>query len=187
LTTGSITKLCVAGVLWSALVMSSQAAEPDGGSVDRPVPTATKAQIEALENYSVVSLKRVHFSTGDSTPSSSAAATLDQITNTLSERSASIIELRGYADGSASPAANIALSLERANVIARILMKRGVARERILILGLGEVDPTGPRGRAEHQRVDLRVFAPPTAETSVRRESVVGWLIQDTWGGKIEP
>jgi outer membrane protein OmpA-like peptidoglycan-associated protein len=177
----------MAGVLLSALAIPSHAAEPDGASVERPVPTATKAQLEALENYSMVSLKRLYFSSGDSTASSSAAATLDQITNTLSEHSASIVELRGYADGSASPAANIALSLDRANVIARILMKRGVPRERILILGLGEVDRTGPDGRAEHQRVDLRVFAPPTAETSVRRESVVGWLIHDTWGGKIEP
>jgi len=177
----------VAGVLLIASFVPSQAGPADGARVDRQTATATAAQIDALESYSVVSLKRVHFSAGHSNVSRSEQATLAQIPSTLSEHSASVIELRGYADGAATPAANIALSIERAMVIARFLRARGVARERILIVGLGEVDPTGPPFRAEHQRVDIRVLTPPAAVTSARRESISRWFIEDNWGGKIEP
>jgi outer membrane protein OmpA-like peptidoglycan-associated protein len=171
LTTRIISKLFVAGVL---LCASSQAAEPEGTAVARQAIPATVAQIEALENHSLVSLNRVHFSAGHSNPTRNEQAMLDQSAKTLSKSTNSVIELRGYADGAASPAENIALSVERANAIARFLIERHVAQERILILGLGEVDPTGPTGRADNQRVDIRVFAPPTAETSVRRESIGG-------------
>jgi len=143
-------------------------------------------QPAALENYDLVSLKRVRFSAGHTDLIRGERVVLDQIAQTLSKRHGSIIELRGYADAAASPAANNALSLERANRIARLLTTRGVAAERILILGLGEVDPSGPPRRAEHQRVDVRVFVPSTA-ISVRHESAIQSFIQDTWGGKIEP
>jgi outer membrane protein OmpA-like peptidoglycan-associated protein len=187
-TMGSITKLCVAAVLLSASVVPSQAASPkDGATVDRQPAIATVAQIDALEKYSVASLKRVHFSAGHSNLSRREQAMLAQIPSTLYEHNASVIELRGYADGAATPAANMALSIERAMAIARFLNARGVARGRILILGLGEVDPAGPPLRAEHQRVDVRVLTPPTAEASLRHASVTRAFIQDTWGGKMEP
>jgi outer membrane protein OmpA-like peptidoglycan-associated protein len=183
----SITKLCVVGVLLTSCVLPSLAAEAESVIVHPQVYSATAAQIEALENFRLVSLKRVHFSAGQSDPNRSQKATLEQIAKTLSERTATIIELRGYSDGASSPEANIALSVERAIAIARFLAKHHVARERILILGLGEVDPTSPVHRADCQRVDARVFVPPTSETSVRHESGLESFIQYTWGGKIEP
>jgi outer membrane protein OmpA-like peptidoglycan-associated protein len=151
------------------------------------VSNAIAAPVEALENYNLVSLTRVHFFDGRSNPSHSEKATLDQIANLALQRPGTIIELRGYADVASSPAANVALSVERANTIARFLTDRRVPSERIVLLGLGEVDPTGPPRCAEHQRVDVRVFTPLPAEISVRHESVVGSFIQDTWGGTIEP
>jgi hypothetical protein len=69
-------------------------------------------------------------------------------------------------------------------VIARLLIAGGIGKERILIMGLGEVDPAGPARRAEHQRVDVRVFVPPTVKTSLLHESVPGPVIQDLGGGK---
>jgi outer membrane protein OmpA-like peptidoglycan-associated protein len=184
LTTSSIAKLCVAGVLLTVSVLPSQAVEPEGVTLHGQVSNAVATQVEVLENYGLVSLNRVHFSADHSNPSHSEKATLDQIANLALERSGTIIELRGYADGASSSAANIALSVERADKIARFLTERRVPRERILVLGLGEVDPMGTPRRAEHQRVDVRVFAPPSAEPKVRHESVVGSFIQDTWGGK---
>ena len=182
-----IRKLCWVGVLSTASVLPSLAAEPEGVAVHRPAPDPTTAQIEALENYSAVSLKRVHFSADQFDLTRSEKARLGQVAKTLSEHPATIIELRGYADGATSRDANIALSLERANAVARFLLERHVAQERILILGLGEVDPAGLSRRADNQRVDVRVFAPPTAETRVRHESVEESFIKYTWGGRIEP
>ena len=181
MTANSITKLCVAGVLLST---SSHAAGPEGAATaNRRLAPATAAQIEALENYSLVSLKRIQFSAGHSNPTLTEKATLDQIAKAVAVPNA-VIELRGYADGAATPAANIALSMERANTIARLLTALGVARGRILILGLGEADSTGPPRLAEHQRVDVRVFVPSTAGISARHDSAAGSFIQDTWGGK---
>ncbi len=187
LTTSSITKLGVVGVLLMVSVRPSQAVEPVDITVHGHVPDAIAAPVEALEHSNLVSLKRVHFFDGRSNPTRSEKAMLDQIANLALQHPATIIELRGYADGASSPAANVALSVERANTIARFLAERRVSSQRIVLLGMGEVDPTGPPRRAEHQRVDVRVFAPPLAETSERHESIVGSFIQDTWGGKIEP
>jgi hypothetical protein len=93
MTAGNITKVCVAGVLFGA---SSQAAAPDGAVVVRQPSIATATQIEALESYNILSLKRVYFSAGHSRLSRSERATLEQIASAVSG-SVSIIELRGYA------------------------------------------------------------------------------------------
>jgi outer membrane protein OmpA-like peptidoglycan-associated protein len=181
---GVITKLCVVGVLLASSVLPGRAAEAEGVAMHRPVDNATAAQIEALEDYRLVSLKRVHFSASQSDLNRNEKAALEQIAKTLSERTTTIIELRGYSDGASSPA-NIALSVARTVAIARFLAEHHVARERILILGLGELDPTSTLHRADWQRVDARVFAPATSDTSVH-ESVIESLIQYTWGRGIE-
>jgi hypothetical protein len=72
-----------------------------------------------------------------------------------------VLEVRGYADG-ASVAQNLAASAKRAMAVARFLTDQGVPPEQILILGLGEVDPTGPALDPEHQRADIRIFEPFT-------------------------
>jgi outer membrane protein OmpA-like peptidoglycan-associated protein len=159
-----------------------QPGEPAGVALHPPQPAATAAQVDGLEKYSLLSLTRVHFPAGHSNPSRSERQMLSQMLKPLSERTATIIELRGYADGAASSAANIAVSLERARVIARFLTQRGVSRQRILVLGLGEVDPTGPPRRVEQQRVDLRVFAPPA--TGAQPRSATQSVIQDNWSGR---
>lgn len=179
--TGRLTKLFACGVLLIPFGVTAHAA--GRGSVP-PTVHIEPVQPAALENYDLVTLQRVHFSAGHSNPIRSERAVVDQITRALSKHPGAIIELRGYADGAASPAANNALSFERANMVAHLLTARGVAAKRILILGLGEVDPTGPPLRAEHQRVDVRVFTPSTAVISVPHRSAAGALIQDTWGGK---
>jgi outer membrane protein OmpA-like peptidoglycan-associated protein len=178
-------ELCLSGVLLSAMMATGSAAGRESVPAALRVLPAPSVKAEALENYQLVSLKRVHFSVGVSKPTPGDQAALDQVAQALSKRPASMIELRGYADGTASSARNVALSLERANAIARFLTARGVPKEHILILGLGEVDPTGPQGSAEHQRVDIRVFDPPT-KTSVLHEHATGSLIRDTWVGYTE-
>jgi outer membrane protein OmpA-like peptidoglycan-associated protein len=182
-----LARLCACGALLIPCVVTGHAAGRGSTPPTVRVQPVPSVQPAALENYDLVSLQRIRFSMGHSDLSRRERVVLDQIARTLSKRRGSIIELRGYADGAASRAGNNPLSLERANIIARLLTTRGVTAERILILGLGEVDPSGPPRRAEHQRVDVRVFVPPTAAISVRHESAIQSLIQDTWGGKIEP
>lgn len=115
---------------------------------------------DALEDYNLASLNRIYFAYGKSGASREEKIALGKVVNTMG--AGSIIELRGYADGAGSPEKNLALSTARAEAIAKLLIASGVPSERILVMGLGAVDPNGPALDPEHQRVDLRVFVAPT-------------------------
>jgi outer membrane protein OmpA-like peptidoglycan-associated protein len=176
-------ELWACGVLLSAFVATGSAAGRESVPAALRVLPAPFVKAEALESYELVSLKRIHFSAGAAKPTPGEQATLDGIAQSFSKRPTTIVELRGYADGAVSSARNAALSLERANAVARFLIAHGVPKEHILILGLGGIDPAGPEGRPEHQRVDIRVFALPASTRSALHNPVAGSLIRDTWVG----
>ena len=180
LTAHGMIKLCTVVVLTCGAAMAESPAAP--GSVPRTLRTAP--EIEALENYSLLTLTRIYFSTGHAGLSRAERASLGQVFKHLGEPGESVIELRGYADGAASTAADVALSLERARQVGRFLIAHGVAKQRILILGLGAIDPAGPPLRREHQRVDMRVFVPRASAAEAPRESASQLFIENTWGGK---
>ena len=171
-------KLWVLGVLVGTAI-TAVAAEPRSVTPTLRVPPET----DALETYNVSALTRIYFHTGSARIGHQGKAALDEAVRRVRERSDFVIELRGYADGGVSTVDNQSLSLDRTREVARFLSEHGVAKERILVLGLGEVDPAGPPLQREHQRVDMRVFV-PSAVTVARRESIVRTFIEETWGGK---
>jgi hypothetical protein len=102
------------------------------------------------------------------TPGGSVCDAFNRLANRLVQTRQAVIELRGYADGAGSTEQNVALSSERADVIQRLLIERGVAADRIVAFGLGAVDPAGPALNPDHQRVDIRVFLQATRDLSQR-------------------
>lgn len=112
-----------------------------------------------LESYRLVTLSSAHFVAGARELSAGEKVALEGLAKRFCHTDQTVVELRGYADGAGSVARDIALSTERARAVEKFLIERGVPAERIVLLGLGEVDPSGPALRAEHQRVDVRVFA----------------------------
>jgi outer membrane protein OmpA-like peptidoglycan-associated protein len=72
--------------------------------------------------------------------------------------SAKII-ITGHTDYIGSAAYNYNLGLQRAERIKRLLVKRGVAAERIIVLSKGEEQPVTsnktPKGRAKNRRVEI--------------------------------
>lgn len=122
---------------------------------------------EALENYTLASLNRIYFATGKCDLSRDEKTSLGNLVKRLGLTSQSVVELRGYADGAGSPQQNLALSMARAEAIARFLRKSGVPSPRVRVIGLGEIDPDGPALQPEHQRVDLRVFLEPAEDLGV--------------------
>jgi outer membrane protein OmpA-like peptidoglycan-associated protein len=139
------------------------AAEREGTAPVLHGSSAKSVEVRALENDTLVRLKRVHFAPGSIEVKLDDKGGLENLAISLKDSNESIIELRGYADGAGTSAENLALSLERSPVVARFLNDHGIPPQRILMLGLGEVDPTGPARNPEHQRVDVRVFEPTTA------------------------
>jgi outer membrane protein OmpA-like peptidoglycan-associated protein len=154
------------GVLAGLCVTSLLAGERETVALNLHGASATSASIEALESDRLVAVKSAHFDSGNTDLKLDEKAALDNFARRFCAAKESIIELRGYADGAGSAAQNLALSTERAQAIARFLGDRGVPQERILIIGLGEVDPTGHPRDPEHQRVDIRIFEHSTNDTT---------------------
>lgn len=172
-------KPCALGVLLTAAAVATAAGPESAPRTLHPTPDT-----EMLESYNLAALKRIYFLPGSSSLGPNEIAALDQVINHLPKTPGFVVELRGYADGTASTATNLTLSVERANEVARLLADHGVGRDRILILGLGEVDPAAQPLLLAHQRVDIRVFVPRAAMVTIQHESPSREFVQDTWGGK---
>lgn len=155
-----LSRLSAFAALVGLCLTGLQAAELENVSLVLHEPSDTSASIQALENDRMVALKSAHFGLGNADLKLDEIAALDNFVRRFCSASESIIELRGYAEGAGSAAQDLALSTERAKAVARFLTERGVPQKRILIVGLGEVDPESHRVNPEHQRVDIRIFDP---------------------------
>ena len=146
-------------------VAAAVAQDRDSG-VALSVRAPISARIALLENYDLLALRRVYFNSGAVRPKESQLASLGPVLTQAAHFSGSIIELRAYADRAASSAEDVKISEQRADAVARFLKSQGIASDRIVVVAVGEVDPTGPAFQAEHQRVDIRLFAPPRVDGS---------------------
>ena len=79
-------------------------------------------------------------------------------------------ELVGHSDDQGTPKANLRLSEQRADAARRMLLARGVARDRLEFSGRAHEEPLDAaptkEARAKNRRVELRV-APAAAEAGV--------------------
>src|SRR5262245_12934859 len=69
--------------------------------------------------------------------------------------------INGYTDNTGTEGINIPLSSQRAGTVADFLVAHGVAREHLVIKGLGSINPIAsndtPDGRAKNRRVEIVV------------------------------
>ena len=72
------------------------------------------------------------------------------------------LEIAGHTDDTGDAAYNRKLSLERAEVVKRALIKRGIAPQRLVTKGYGEDASVAPNvtraGRAKNRRVDFNIL-----------------------------
>lgn len=103
-----------------------------------------------------------------------AEAALDRLLADPALPEGAAFVLRGHSDSPGGDAANLATSRRRAAAVADYLAEKGVARDRITMVALGERRPVAPNahldgsddpeGRAKNRRVDVEVVLPePTA------------------------
>lgn len=78
------------------------------------------------------------------------------------------ISIEGHTDATGSDAYNERLSVRRGEAVFRYLVNRGVAPERMEVIGYGESRPVADnateQGRAQNRRVELHVISPTPAE-----------------------
>lgn len=71
------------------------------------------------------------------------------------------VTINGYTDNSGTEAIDIPLSSQRAGTVADFLVANGVARDHLVVNGLGSADPVASNdtaeGRAKNRRVEIVV------------------------------
>ena len=69
--------------------------------------------------------------------------------------------INGYTDNTGTEGINIPLSSQRGNTVADFLLAHGVARDHLVVRGLGSINPVAsndtPDGRAKNRRVEIVV------------------------------
>lgn len=130
-----------------------------------PEPTPTAAPAKPLE--AVISFAAA------SGLDDAARARLDALAESAEIKAGGAIILRGHTDSRGNDAGNRMVSKRRAQAVADYLVTRGVAADRMAVIGLGEDRPIAPNanpdgsddeaGRARNRRVELTIM-PPAAE-----------------------
>jgi len=86
---------------------------------------------------------------------------LTQVADKLKACSTAHATINGYTDNSGTEAINIPLSTQRAGTVADFLVAHGVARDQLIVRGLGSMNPVAgndtAEGRAKNRRVEIVV------------------------------
>jgi len=103
----------------------------------------------------------LNFDSGNVVVTPESTATLDAIATTLNAYPNVAVRLEGHTDNVGAHAANVSLSLARADAVKRMLAERGVDAARITTAGLGPDHPITSndteQGRAQNRRLELTV------------------------------
>jgi peptidoglycan-binding protein ArfA len=86
---------------------------------------------------------------------------LTQVADKLKACPNAHVTVNGYTDSTGTENTNIPLSSQRANAVADFLVAHGVARDHLVVKGLGSINPIAsndtPDGRARNRRVEIVV------------------------------
>lgn len=121
------------------------------------------------EPMSILVLGEGSFSPGQVTPGANMQAAIDKIIPLIKARPLDNVVVEGHADkgirDGVSPAQaskwNKIVSLRRASAVAKLLERKGVASDRIIVNGLGDAVPLvsnhSREGRAKNRRVEIKL------------------------------
>ena len=82
---------------------------------------------------------------------------LDKLVKTMKLNPKMKIEIIGYTDNNGDPRRNEDLSYFRANVVSNYLFNKGVAANRIKVIGMGQEEPIAPNDTEENRIKNRRV------------------------------
>jgi len=109
-------------------------------------------------------LRGVNFDFNKSDIRPDSRPVLDEAAEILRANPSVRISIEGHTDAIGSDAYNEQLSVRRAEAVFRYLVNRGVAPERLEVVGYGESRPIADNateeGRAQNRRVELHILSP---------------------------
>jgi outer membrane protein OmpA-like peptidoglycan-associated protein len=124
-----------------------------------PPPAAMAA---ALESEGVYAFRAVHFATGKAELPPAAYTELQELAQWLRDRPQQRVEIAGHTDNVGQPAANQALSEQRAKAVFDYLRQQGIPAHRLSYRGYGDAQPVAdnaqPSGRQMNRRVECRLL-----------------------------
>lgn len=106
----------------------------------------------------VVQLDNIYYDSESYKIRGEAVRELDKLVQTMQKNPNMIIEIRSHTDTRGNAQDNLALSQLRANEVVSLLAKKGIVRNRMRAVGMGEKEPVNGCGdgvqctEAEHQR-----------------------------------
>jgi len=142
-------------------------ADADGDSVADAsdlcpsTPSGTEVNEFGCEPTQNITLDGVNFATGSAHLTEDSFPILSATAITLNKNPALKIEISGYTDNQGGKAINKQLSQRRANSVMIQLIRNGVAANRLIAKGYGELNPISTNntveGRATNRRVELKI------------------------------
>lgn len=103
----------------------------------------------------------VTFNTNASDINARFYSVLDSVATVLEEYDRTLVDIYGYTDSSGAADYNQRLSERRADSVAKYLVSRSIAGQRLLIQGMGESNPIATNataaGKAQNRRVEIRI------------------------------
>ncbi len=130
------------------------ATPPDYDSiVDAP------SMAEALEKYGKAPLYGITFLPGRADIAPESVIMLREVYAMLEDNPGWRVRIEGHTDSTGTKAANMALSIKRAQAVVDYLVNRGTKRARLEAAGLGDTDPVADNsteaGRTRNRRIQL--------------------------------
>jgi hypothetical protein len=112
----------------------------------------------------IVPLQGIEYPSGGSELSATSFAELDRLVNLMKKHPKFSVEIFGHTDNLGGARANRELSFRRAEAVANYLIRKGVAKERVIFNGFGDQYPLASNasaaGRTKNRRVEVHLFVP---------------------------
>lgn len=105
----------------------------------------------------VLTLSEVLFDTGQAQLKAGAMVAMDRLADFMNDNPERSLMIEGHTDSRGSEQLNAELSMRRADAVARSLMQRGIAGDRLRTAGLGEAYPVANNDTAAGMQQNRRV------------------------------
>jgi outer membrane protein OmpA-like peptidoglycan-associated protein len=136
-------------------------AETINGAVDADGCPDKGDSLVVIEREQVIIKGVIRFKLGSATLERSALPLLQQVASKLKAASTISLEIAGHTDDTGNAVTNIRLSKKRAEAIRSVLVKAGVAAQRLVAQGYGPTRPkasnSSAAGREQNRRVEFNI------------------------------
>ena len=134
------------------------------------------AEVERVGEGIVVNFdEKILFQTGKSDLSTNAYTSLGNLVTVLNKYNQTDLKIYGHTDSDGSEASNLTLSEKRAQSVAAYVASKGLARNRVVTHGYGEMYPKctneNAEGKACNRRVEFAITANEQMKQSAQNEA----------------